>query len=323
MLQPYRDGADRISIVSGYATASMLFRHIQALNPDNNVDNSSLLPCPIDIDLVVGMHALSGVPIQVHKAFLSILRSITDGNVNISYVVGDAEVHSKLYVWWRDGVPFKSFLGSANYSQIAFDRQNDNSRMEIMYPADPVSSIIYFDRIKNRSIDINHQELQDRLKLISDSSNFTKTANTLVDVDKFSAEKYSIQNISLLNGRTGKTPARSGINHGQRPNRNPDQAYLPISTELQRSGFFPGLHTVLTFITDDDQVFFMRRGGAGGKNMMTIPSNSDLGRYLRYRIGVSSGAYVNESDLLAYGRTYVSIQRLAHDQYFMNFNSLI
>jgi len=51
---------------------------------------------------------------------------------------------------------------------------------------------------------------------------------------------FNFVTLPLTTKRGGQivVPQRSGLNWGQRPGRDPNQAYLSVPVEIQRSGFF-------------------------------------------------------------------------------------
>lgn len=113
---------------------------------------------------------------------------------------------------------------------------------------------------------------------------------------------------------------RSGLNWGQRPGRNPNQAYLSVPREIQRSSFLPEVGQQFLVDTDDGQRLIMVRAQSNGKALETPGDNSLLGRYFRTRIGVESGRLVTAAHLRRYGRTSVDIYRVSSTHYELDFS---
>jgi len=128
--------------------------------------------------------------------------------------------------------------------------------------------------------------------------------------------------LSLLVEQSGveRVPMRSGLNWGQRPGRNPNQAYLAIPREIQRLSFLPEVGQQFTVDTDDGHRFTMVRTQSNGKALETPGDNSLLGRYFRSRIGVESGRLVTATHLRRYGRTSVDIYRISGTHYRLDFS---
>ena len=59
--------------------------------------------------------------------------------------------------------------------------------------------------------------------------------------------------LTLFIKQTGETPRRSGLNWGQRPGRDPNQAYIPIPNFIYKSDFFPPIGERFIVQTDDGE----------------------------------------------------------------------
>lgn len=117
-----------------------------------------------------------------------------------------------------------------------------------------------------------------------------------------------------------RVPSRSGLNWGQRPGRNPNQAYLPVSADVQRNGFLPQPGISFTIECDDGAIFECVRAQQNGKAIETPTNNAIIGEYFRKRLGVESGESVALWHLIDYGRTSVEIFQLSGLRYYLDFS---
>lgn len=124
--------------------------------------------------------------------------------------------------------------------------------------------------------------------------------------------------IGLLS-RSGIVPARSGLNWGQRPGRNGNEAYIALPSQYASTGFFPEIGRPFKVSMDNGNTMMLVRCQQGGKALQSLPRNSLLGLYFRERLGVAPGAPLVKSHLLSYGRTDIEMTRLSEDEYHMNF----
>jgi hypothetical protein len=115
-------------------------------------------------------------------------------------------------------------------------------------------------------------------------------------------------------------PNRSGLNWGQRPGRNHDQAYLSIPSYVQRSGFFPEPGVEFLIICDDGFRMLCVRAQAKGKALHSKENNSILGLYFRERLGLKSGQLINIHHLYKYGRLSVDISKTSELAYTLDFS---
>lgn len=299
LLQPVADaGADRLLIVSGYATANMADRHMEHL---------SSLNTPVDIELIVGMTPVSGIELTHHLGFRKMASACAYDDMSIScrYIANRTPVHAKVYCWLRNGRPFEAFIGSANYTMTGFGR----SQVEVMESIDSQHALDFFGDVSRHSIDCLAQDVEDHVTLMESHR---------AEIQHRQARYQDTVTLSLLS--RGDTPARSGLNWGQRPGRDRNQAYINIPVNIRNSGFFPDRAEQFTVLTDDGDSFIMVRAQDGGKALETTQSNALLGRYIRARMALGSGEYVTREDLVRYGRTDVSFTKIDEETYFLDFS---
>lgn len=307
LIEPINNGADRLKIVSGYATRTMASWHISEI--------ADLCRQTIDITLIVGMCRLDGISEAVHEGFKDIVSRAGTPNqscLTCQYVVDGAPVHSKLYLWEKNGAPFRAFMGSANYTQAAFS----GLRRELIQECDLDDATAYFDMIEPNTMYCNHAEIEDKIVLTQTHPILTAEETPLVSVRGAGIQSV---NLSLL-ARGGETGTKSGLNWGQRNGREPNQAYIPLPAENARSDFFPLNKQHFSVLTDDGIQLILRVEQQNNKAITTPLNNSLIGEYFRRRIGVANGAYVSRQDLENYGRNYVTFYKLDDEQYVMDFS---
>jgi hypothetical protein len=309
LFDPVQQGANKLKIVSGYASPAMASWHLTEIAERH--------AHPIEISLVVGMCISDGLSTITHEGFKSVMadrRILTPQNSSFScqYVTEGAPVHSKIYVWERDGAPFAAYMGSANYSQIAFSR----ARREIVQECDPAQALAYFNSIEANSMYCNHAEIQEHIQI---TRTRRYTAEPAVE-PPVGVIANNVVRLSLLD-RNGNIHNRSGLNWGQRPGRNPNQAYIPLPANIARTGFFPLDKTQFSVLTDDNRNLILRVEQQNDKALTTPLNNSHIGEYFRNRLGLANGAFVEKQDLLNYGRTDVEFFKIDDEQFFMNFSN--
>jgi NgoFVII restriction endonuclease. len=310
LFKPIEEGANKLKIISGYASPAMASWHITEIAEQEKP--------PIEISLIVGMCSNDGLSIITHEGFKNLMnnsRIITNNKSSFTcqYVVEGAPVHSKLYIWERDEKPFKVYLGSANYSQIAFS----NRRREILCECssfEALSALEYFNAIEANSMYCNHTDIEEFIQ-ISRTPRYNFGDDIVVNTPNTNTLK-----LSLLDYK-GNIHERSGLNWGQRPGRNLNQAYIPLPVEKARSGFFPLDKRHFNVLTDDNKNLILRVEQQNNKAITTPLNNSHIGEYFRNRLGLCNGAFVTKQDLLNYGRTDVEFFKIDDEQYFMNFSN--
>lgn len=313
-----QNGANKLYVVSGYATSAMAFHHI---------DNLRQRDIEIQVELIVGMCGQDGLSISNHRGFQQLMQSDFAGNFECSYLVNTVPVHSKVYAWFRDENPVMGFTGSANYTQKAFG----NNQKEAMAESDPTRGLEYFRSLIGQTIYCVHTDAEDFVQIYNDKY-FARQRREIAQQEDRNApvptlpELVGLESVrvSLLDFRHGNTlPARSGLNWGQRPeeHREPNQAYIHLPASIYKTAFFPPKTVHFTVLTDDGRSITCTRAQEEyGKAIHTPQNNSLIGEYFRNRLGVANGAPVTIEDLQRYGRTDVDFYKIDEETYYMDFS---
>lgn len=117
-----------------------------------------------------------------------------------------------------------------------------------------------------------------------------------------------------------QVPKSSGLNWGQRPGREQNQAYLSVPAYIQKSFFFPIPGVIFNIECDDSEHFQCVRAQDKGKAIHTPSNNSLFGIYFRNRLGVMPGYSVKIEHLLKYGRSSIDIYKIADLKYYLDFS---
>ena len=294
LLKPASEGATELLIVSGYAGATMAFRHLDAIAEN------------IRVKLVVGMAVRDGVLLSDHQGF----RSLEVGNrFECHYRIERPDVHSKVYIWLANGEPTRAFVGSANYTQQGFGLIGH--QQEAMAVADPTLAHSYFEHVLQGSMESHHDDLDMHVRFHNDGQ------QAPADGDRLTIPLYSL--------RTGEVPRSAGLNWGHRGtpgyNRNLNEAYIQIGANIGRMDFPPPRPTRFTLLTDSGASFIVTRAQkeGGGHAIETPENNALLGEYFRNRMGLPDGEFVTRQHLEDYGRTDVEFCKIDGDIFSMDF----
>jgi hypothetical protein len=305
------EGADELRIISGYATSAMAFHHLDELRQANIRK----------ISLLLGMCPSDGISSSNHQGFQDIAKNYPK-QFSCNYICNFPAVHSKIYIWYKDDELHKSFVGSANYTQNAFF----NRQREVLAEICDAAVSDYYDLLDAESVCCSHPEVDASIRIYNDRDYYQRhLREDAVARDTGMASKTggSIRKISLLSSRTRDVPGTAGLNWGQRPGREPNQAYIQLPPEVYRSDFFPARPQHFTVMTDDNKVLICTRAqkDEAGQAIETPHNNSLLGEYFRNRLGLENGAFVTKSDLERYGRTDVTFYKIDNENYYMDFSS--
>lgn len=305
LFNPIKDGANELRIVSAYASPSMVTYHSEKI--------SELNLTPIKIKLCVGMCPFDGLNIITHKGFQKVQQQNNDdpdiSDFECSYIYKAPPVHSKVYLWLKNGKPFKAFAGSANYTQKAFSQGCG----EFMTECNMNEAFAYYDEISKRSIFCIDNEVENYIRIYKNSPTQSYESTIITN------ERNNSVELPLITAK-GDVAKSSGLNWGQREHRNPNQAYIPLPSKIAKSGFFPLNKRHFTVITDDGQCFIMRVEQDGDKAITTPGDNSEIGNYLRSRLSLDNGELVTRENLDKYGRTSITFTKLDDEHFELDFS---
>lgn len=304
--------ANKIYAVSGYASATFAKRHLEDLLHTNN---------SFELNLIIGMPRST----YDHLAFVE-LHQLYPNNFKAYYYQGNPPVHSKVFSWFMDDRPILGYAGSANYSQYGFFNHLQTNQMT---EENPNEIYRFYSRLINNSIpilDVPTPSPPIITEVMHDNASVSPGSIRWIVPNK-------IVRISFLDKR-GILPRVSGLNWGQRMEkrtnkktgaiswvkRNPNQAYLSLKGDSRREGFLPNRAYTFTLITDDNHSFDCVVAQDGRKAIETTNNNSELGEYMRHRIGVPLGRLITEENLIQYGRTDYTIEKLNDETFIFDFS---
>ena len=209
----------------------------------------------------------------------------------------------------KNGKPYKAFTGSANYTLKGFSKDCD----EFITECNLDEAVAYFEKVESKTIFCTANEVENYIRIYRVSPNYSYES-TMVDSD---LEKH--QTLSFLSN-TGEVPTSSGLNWGQRENRDPNQAYIALPSKIAKTGFFPLNKRYFTVVADDGECFIMRVEQANNKAITTPGDNAELGRYFRSRLGLKDGDKVTKKHFDDYGRSDVTFTKLDDEHFLMDFS---
>lgn len=315
LINPVNSGCDELLIASGYASSAMAFHHLNFLREIGFNE--------IKIKLIIGMSYAEGISLSNHNGFKQIMNIDFQNKFECSYRNINPPFHTKLYIWLNNGNPVNSFLGSANYSQIAF---NERRQKEALTNCNPTSAIAYFNELINGSIYCTHPDADSTIQIYNDRFIARRTRRTIeIETSDISAltytENLAYVKVSLLD-RNGNMHNKAGLNWGQRNRREPNEAYLQLSPSVYNSNFFPIRSVHFTVLTDDNKTLICTRAQKNnfGTAIETPQKNSLIGEYFRNRLGLANGAFVTKEDLIRYGRTDVTFYKIDDENFYMDFS---
>lgn len=274
---------------------------------------------PFHSTVIYGMYGSEGIQSSLHNSLLQIKN--TSQNINIFY--SQLPVHSKCYVWRNRGEIIHALIGSANFSvnglNTPFREMLGETTRDSFRPLNE-----YLQHILNNSISC----LEIDEVVIQEETEFT-----------------NICRMSLIMP-SGQVHNASGLNWGYMknglpsPKRGIDDACIPIRVDHVKR--FPLLfppkltanelrdvrgrrqrdNEAIEIIWDDGITMEGLLEGSQPiegiiypKQISSFPDKSELGEYIRNRIGVPLGQPVRSHHLERYGRPDINVSLLGTGVY--------
>lgn len=328
---------DRMMIISGYVGPAPI-KNLKSLN--------------IPVKVVAGMYS-KGVNSRLYNS----LERCKKDNPLLQVYYSNTEIHSKIYIWYKDNQIIDVLIGSANFSNNGLQIPYRESLAD-MDARDNSKLTTYVDMILQNSTEhptiVNHErESSYKVVHVDNKQDVDITENSN---DSSFAIAFPLY-VSKKSKGIREVAEKSGLNWGlSKGHTSEGDAYIKIPIEVERNypKFFNEcdldyMKTHKTdrkkirysepveFIWDDGTVMNISLEGTQDVNGVLYPkqlssysslshselgysAKSILGRYLRKRMGLSVNHLITYQDLLDYGRTNVAISKISDGVYSADFS---
>lgn len=300
---------DELIVLSGYLGPSPIKR---------------LEEIPINSRVIYGMYGSEGIQTNLHKSLVEIQKTVDSLNIFYSKI----PVHSKCYAWRKSGKVIHALIGSANFStnglttpyrEILAETTRDTFNPLNEYIAHILNNSISCLEVGNQGVqDVIRQGVECRMSLLMDERK-THNASGLnwgYKANGLPAEKRGINdacipiNISHIRQYPELFPPklteRELIDVRGRKQRSNEAIELIWDDGITMEGLLEGTNNV-------DGVKYP-------KQISSFPSKSQMGEYLRIRLGVPLGQPVRKHHLDQYGRTDITVSLIADGVYKCDFS---
>lgn len=321
------DSPDELIIISGYLGPSPIRK---------------LIDLPFQCKVIGGMYP-QGLNIKLFES----LEENCKTNKKLQLFFSTIEVHSKIYIWKKDGEIIHALIGSANFSNNGL--YNDFRESLAVTPKSAFSELAKYISF------IEHQMtakpiLNTQPRSIAKNQDFKKNFPYSIQY------KYDFPLFYINKQKEKDVYGKSGLNWGfSKGNVSLGDAYIPIPTNLldQNQVLIPPIPMVpiipgrkkknfdpIEIIWDDGTIMEGSLEGSRSINSVlypkqissyssevpfaengdTISVKSILGRYLRKRLKVELAHKIKYKDLKEYGRDTVTLSLIQPGVYYADFS---
>ena len=298
--------ADELNVLSGYIGPQII---------------QDLKDLDLKVKIIYGLARQQ----KLNKEFFKDLCALNSGNTSI--YCPEILSHAKIYIWKYQGEVVYVLNGSANFSASGLETPFKEVLSEVNHTSFNEFEN-YFNQIFESAVPVNKIDL-DRFGSIN--------SKKLININIKSRNNVIDPNVCI----TGSLYAQaSKINWGHgNAHTNPRDAYIPIRSEDIRNYpiLFPekssnkGLHlhdnAPIEILWDDGMKMV---GLLEGNNLIdglrypnkisSFKSKKIMGDYLRARLGLTPGEFVNKQIFENYGRDNIAVSIISEGVYFMDFS---
>lgn len=274
------------------------------------------------------------------------IEKIKNENENLTILFSNIEIHSKIYIWRKEGKVLTALIGSANFSANGLRNDLRESLAEATRDTfEPLNEYYGFIKInsvpkpqlkKSNSITIDFSE-------IGESQNIPNNIKHSCNLPLYSTSRNQVQEKGGLNwgfssGHVAEgdayialpkeiiqenpmlfKPYEEGYEfNGSRRRRNSDPIEIIWDDGYIMDASFEGNQNI------DGKSFPKQLASYSAKNPKLngerISKKSILGRYLRKRLNVELKHQITCEDLEKYGRNYITLSLIDDGVYYADFS---
>lgn len=303
--------SDHVTILSGYSSGSFL----------NKVLNDSPL---LKMDLYLGM-TQEGISKSSHEIFKKI--TAKNPNINVYYQVLGRPNHMKIYSLFRNGIQFKAYVGSANFTENGFEYNKEiliesDMSFDDIFDEQKQNSLICTDANIDKCVNIYDTAIEDvnidheisgNTQLSGHSKKtYHRRQDRLISLrNKINHKYFNEFELEVIN-YNDKNWATTGINsgfHGQEP-------HLPIGTKLFMERVFPN-DTEFTIETVEGRLYKVSSSQENRNSLFFVDMN--IYDYFKKRIGLQGRRPISRHDLDEANCSLIRFTRMDEYKYFAEF----
>ena len=282
----------------------------------------------------------------MNKTLWKSIEQLKNENENLTMLFSNIEIHSKIYIWRREGKILTALIGSANFSSNGLRNDFRESLAEATRDTfEPLNE--YYSFIKNNSTSTPQINESNSITIdfteIGSTKKPSKDIKYSCDLPLYSSSRNQVQERGGLNwgfssGHVAEgdayialpkdvirenpmlfKPYEEGYEfEGSRRRRNSDPIEIIWDDGYIMDASFEGNQII------DGETYPKQLASYSAKipslNGERISKKSILGRYLRKRLNVGVNHQITCEDLEKYGRTYISLSLIDEGVYYADFS---
>ena len=290
--------ADRVDIAVGYVSRASL-EELDNLARTNGIQN---------VCLNIGMYYIEGMPEGSYHTAIKINKKWGDDGIGEIRLVKAFKYHGKVYVFYKNDIPFAAVIGSANMGVIKLEASNRRQYEVASITTDikECKEIAEFvQRLKAPNISANIADING-MPLVHEINTSLTGIDLVTQVPKSNVDFYK-RCVSYVSFRLPlKVPAynerhiddnrhytKSNVNvcyaapRSRRKSRDWFETQLTVAKEITRIDGYPEKNAPFYVVTDDGYWFKAHTTSDGNKQFSAVGDELIMGRWLKGRLAAA------------------------------------
>lgn len=301
---------DEIQIVSGYSSYSFL-KEVTDILPD------------LKITLILGM-----TPYGISKDNLEGYRKLCKLNSNIDVYIQIEEpvTHIKLYQWYKNSVPMKCFVGSANFSHSGFKNQREILLLSKLNYASIVSDTL------RMCVHCSSEKVEDNIKiysneieyLINDAENSVNSEMIKESQIELTTDKMCVKTMKQIKRNYVLDDDQTKVDllfHNKKINRGLNKganSYLDIDKSIEYFNKYLKRNTIGSLEVNGEKLEITRKGSFS-RELVILNSDWNFHRIVCYHIGIDFNESIDYADLDRVGLESFIFTKIGNNRFKLDF----
>lgn len=290
--------ADRVEIAVGYVSRAALDEL------ENLVDQYHIR----NICLNIGMYFAEGMPEGSFHTAVKLDQKWRESDIGEIRIVRAFKYHGKLYIFYKDGIPFAAIMGSANLGVIKPEAANRRQyEIAAMTTEDAECGELsrFIEKLKEPNVSSNIADARD-MPLIHEVNTALSGIELVKPVPETNVDFYKRceafasfllpLKVPAYDERyldDGKHFTKSNVNvcyaapRSRRKSRDWYETQLTVAKEITRLEGYPEKNVPFFIITDDGYWFKAHTTSDGNKQFSAVGDELIMGRWLKGRLAAA------------------------------------
>lgn len=290
--------ADRIDIAVGYVSRAAL-DELNELIEKNGIS---------EISLNIGMYYIEGMPEGSYHTALRLNEKWQESGKGEIRLIKTFKYHGKVYVFYKNGIPFSAIIGSANLGVLKLEA-NNRRQYELSAITDSEQEVLeiaeHVNKLKAANISANIKDIVD-VPLIQETNTALSGIDLVTEVPTTNVEFYKrcasyasfllplkVPSYNERHMDDGKHYTKSNVNvcyaapRSKRKSRDWYETQLTVAKEITHLEGYPKKNVPFYIVTDDGYWFKAHTTIDGNKQFSAVGDELIMGRWLKGRLAAA------------------------------------